>query len=127
LAWEAAAEPEAAAGRVQAAAQDLAAQVVAEQVQVARACGKRAGRPVAARAAAQEEERELALAQAPEAAEVQVTAQERAEEVVSEAREPAGQEALAEEVALDLEGLVVDRAPAAERGQAPGQKNPANG
>jgi hypothetical protein len=120
LAWEAAAEPAAAAGQVvQAAAPDLAAQVAAEQVQVARACGKRAGCPVAAaeaRAVAQEEERELALAQARAAAEVQVVAQERAEEVVSEAREPAGQE-----------GLVVDPALAAERGQALGQKNPANG
>jgi hypothetical protein len=41
----------------------------------------------------------------------------------------AAQEALAEEVALELEpeGLAVDPALAAEREQVPGQKNPGNG
>lgn len=42
-------------------------------------------------------------------------------------REPAGQEALVEEVALELEGLAVDLALAAEREQAAELKSPANG
>jgi hypothetical protein len=86
LAWVAAVEQVAAVGPVVVAALDLAVRVAAEQVRVARACGNPAGcrAAVAAevRAAAQVGDRELVLAQALEAAEEQVGAEERVVGVV---------------------------------------------
>jgi hypothetical protein len=117
LAWAAAVVPAAPAGQVLEGA---------EQVRVAQACGNPAecrAEVVAAeeRAAAQAEERELALAQAPEVAEVQVVAEEPVVRVESEAGE------LAPEALAVGRVLVAERALAAERGQALGRKSQANG
>jgi hypothetical protein len=85
LAWAAAVERVAAVAGQVPVARDLAVQVAAEQVWAARACGNLAGCRVAAlaaQAAAQAGDRDLALAQAPEAEEVPEVAVERVVGVV---------------------------------------------
>jgi hypothetical protein len=101
-------ERPAAVGRVlEAAARDLAAQVAAEPVRVARACGNQAECRVAeARAAAQVGDRDPAVGQERGAAE------ERVEGVVQEAEEPA---LVVLALGVDPEGLVVERVPAQGR------------
>jgi hypothetical protein len=117
LAWEAAAEPAAAAGQVvQAAAPDLAAQVAAEQAQVARACGNPAG----CRAAAVREQAERARDRDPAVGQGRGAAEERVEEVVQEAEEPA---LVVLALGVDPEGLAVERA----RVPAQGRKSRGNG
>jgi len=94
LAWAAVEPGVAEVGRVgEVEARDLAVRVAVEPVWAARACGNpaaclvagvrvQAERAVAARVAAQAGERELALAQAPGAEEVQVMPEERVEGAV---------------------------------------------